>query len=61
MTDEERWAEIEECFEAVRLDVENRCYADRSIVGARYLELLVRRHLRRIDELLLEDLIRDRD
>ena len=54
MTKEERWKEIEECFKSIELDVKSRCYVEHSTTGIRYMVLLVRKHLGRIDELLLE-------
>jgi len=61
MTEEERWQEIEECFDSIRLDVKNRCYTDRSIVGVRYIMSSVRYNLWRVDKLLLEALEGDKE
>ena len=49
MTDDERWKEIEECFDSIVLDVQHRCYSKHSVTGAMYLAALVRRHLAHID------------
>lgn len=54
MTEDERWDEIEELFDSIVLDVQHRCYAEHSPIGAGHVALLVKRHLVRIDELLLE-------
>ena len=57
MTDEERWAEIEEHLHTIGLDVQHRCYDEHSVTGVRYVQMLVRRNLVQIDKLLLEDLV----
>ena len=54
MTDTEKWKVIEEDLVAITQLIENRCYPDKSIQGARYICLLVRRELTEIDRLLLE-------
>lgn len=57
MTRDERWREIEECFDSIELDIQHRCYSGRSVSGPGYIALLVRRHLSRIDLLLLEEIV----
>lgn len=52
MTDNEIWAEIEDCFYSIQKDVEHRCYS--SMTGARYIQHLVRKNLIWIDRALLE-------
>lgn len=52
-TEEEIWEEVEDCFYSLYKDVKHRCYPKQDIVGARYIEVLARRHLSRIDYLLL--------
>ena len=51
----DRWLEIEECLDSIVLDVQNRCYPEQSDTGVRGLMLLVRRHLWKVEQLLLED------
>ena len=55
MTNDERWKEIEEYLSSIALDVSHRSFAPGSRIGARHLLLLMRRHVVRIEELLLED------
>lgn len=51
----ERWTFIEELLDSIILDVRHRCYVSKSHTGVRYVTSLVRRHLMRIEELLLEE------
>jgi len=57
MTENEatKWAEIEECLESIALDIQNRCYPERSLSGARHLALSITHSLARI-KTLLDDL-----
>lgn len=50
-----RWLEIEECLDSLVMDVQHRCYPEHSDTGVRGLMLLVRRHLWKVEQLLLEE------
>lgn len=50
----EAWTIIEELLDSIASDVHHRCYVPQSHTGVRSITLLVKRHLIRIDELLLE-------
>jgi len=54
MTDTKSWGEIEEGLATIALIVENRCYPAQSVIGARYICLLIRRELYEIDKWFLE-------
>jgi len=58
MTNDEIWEQVEDCFDNMRMDVENRCYREHSMTGARHIQHLVRQHLIWIDRALLEIEIR---
>jgi len=52
-TIDEIWEDIEDEFYGMYKDVKHRCYSKHSVTGARYIQVLVRRHLARIDYALL--------
>lgn len=54
MTDDEIWEQVEDCFYSIHKDMENRCYPEHSVTGARHIQILARQHLAWIDRALLE-------
>ncbi|MCK4958021.1 MAG: hypothetical protein KAT00_01440 [Planctomycetes bacterium] len=55
VSETKRWTAIEELLDSIALDVQHRCYISKSRTGVRYVTSLVRRHLMRVEELLAEE------